>query len=78
MSKAYSSEYFHFFDHVMKVLLNYFGFCKIKRSLMRNIVFNTLRCMPDEVIMYVVFGTIDPPEILLFRLLSVWILTVAV
>lgn len=62
----------------MKVLLNYFGCWNIKRSLARNMFFNTLRCMPDEFIHYGVHGTIDPPEILLYRLLSVWVLTAIV
>jgi len=34
--------------------------------------------MPEEIIDYMVYGTIDPPEILAFRLLSIWVLTVAV
>ena len=34
--------------------------------------------MPEEIIDYVVYGTIDPPEILAFRLLSIWVLTMAV
>ena len=77
MLRIYSTESWHFFDHVMKVLLNYFNYWNVDRSLLRNIIFNTLRCMPDEFIVYAVHGTIDPPELLLYRLLSIWALTVA-
>lgn len=75
MMRVYSTESWHFFDHVMKVLMNHFAFWNVERGLARNIVFNTLRCMPDEFIVYYVYGTIVSPELLLYRLLSIWALT---
>ena len=75
---VYSTESFHFFDHVIKILLNYFNFWHLERSLPRNIIFNTLRCMPDEFIVYAVHGNIDSLDLMLYRLVSVWVLTAAV
>ena len=78
MDMVYDTEHFHFFDHVIKVLLNYFSYWHVERSLLRNLVFNTLRCMPDEFIIYAVHGVIDPPEVLVYRMISIWALTIAV
>jgi len=62
----------------MKVLLNHFGYYQIERSLARNLVFNTLRCMPEELINYSVYGTVDSIEIIIFRLCSIWAITIFV
>mmetsp|Transcript_40009 Transcript_40009/g.52378 ORF Transcript_40009/g.52378 Transcript_40009/m.52378 type:complete len:147 (+) Transcript_40009:168-608(+) len=74
----YCTEQWHFFDHVMKVLMNHFNYSHVERSLGRNLIFNTLRCMPEELIAYIVFGRVEPTEVLLFRLCSIWLLTIAV
>ena len=56
--------------------MNYFNFHDVKRSLLRNLVFNTLRCMPEEVIYNLLYGTVDPPEVIYFRIASIWVLTI--
>ena len=78
MCMVYCTEQWHFFDHVMKVLMNYFNYYSVDRSLGRNLVFNTIRCMPEELITYMVYGRVDPPEVLVFRLCSIWVLTAVV
>lgn len=52
----YCTEQWHFFDHTFKVLGNHFTYYNVERSLGRQLVFNTLRCMPEEVIMYLTYG----------------------
>ena len=78
MNLVYSTEQWHFFDHVIKVYINYFNFPKIERDLFRNLIFNTVRCMPEELIMYIVYGTVPSNELIAFRLISIWILTIFV
>lgn len=78
MSMIYSTETWHMFDHLCRILLNFFVYHEVNRSLFRNLVFNTLRCMPEEVIFYSVYGTVDPWPLLAFRVVSIWVLTVLV
>ena len=78
MSMIYSTESWHMFDHLCRVMMNYFAYHDVNRSLLRNIVFNTLRCMSEEVVFYFVYGTVDPWSILTFRIVSIWLLTVFV
>ena len=66
------------FDHLCKIMLNFFAYHDVKRSLPRNLVFNTIRCMPEEVIFYAVYGTLDPIPVLAFRVVTIWLLTAVV
>jgi len=34
--------------------------------------------MPEELIMFAVYGRVDPPEVLAFRVVTVWVLTIIV
>ena len=44
----------------------------------RNLIFNTLRCMPEELIMFAVYGQFPTNELVAFRLVSVWVLTIII
>ena len=48
----YSEQWVHV-DHVFKVISNLVAFHD--RSLLRNLVFNTIRCMSDDVNSHVIF-----------------------
>ena len=78
MNTIYSTEQWHFFDHCVKIMGNYFGYHKLERSLVRNLIFNTIRCMPEELIMYLTYGKVDPIEVIVFRLASIWAITIFV
>ena len=78
MFLVYSTEQWHLFDHLVKVMMNFFNYHDVERSLTRNLIFNTLRCMPEEVIMFVIYGTVEEAPLLWFRLVSIWVLTVVV
>ena len=78
MISVYSTESWHFFEHIMKVLMNHFGHHKLDRSLPRDLFFNTVRCMPEELIFYIVNGDCPSTELIMFRLWSIWLLTVFV
>ena len=78
MSLIYSTEAWHLVDHVIRILMNLFFYHDVKRGVARNLVFNTLRCMPEEFIFYALYGTIEPRPVLLFRLASIWLVTIVV
>ena len=47
MLLMYSTEFWNNIDHAIKIIGNLVAFHE--RSLMRNLTFNTVRCMSDEV-----------------------------
>ena len=78
MNLVYNTEAWHFFDHAVRVMINFYSFHDVRRSLLRNLIFNTLRCMPEEFIFYALYGDVDPVPVLVFRIASVWTLTIFV
>ena len=74
----YSTEQWHFFDHFMKIMMNQLNFPNVQRSLLRNLIFNTLRCMPEEVYFYYCLGDVTPDDMIIFRLACVWLITIVV
>lgn len=78
MMNVYASETWHCYDHLVKVCMSYFGHPTLERSLTRNVIFNCLRCMPDELYFYVLLGQVTPWSIIAFRILTVTALTIVV
>ncbi len=78
MYMAYSTEFWHCFDHFCKVMMNHFGHYGVKRSLLRNLVLNTIRLMPEELLFYCLYGDVTPWSTIAFRLLNIWGFTVLV
>lgn len=53
MLLLYNTEFFEWVDHLIKIISNLVAFHD--RSLTRNLVFNTIRCMGNEVNNNIVF-----------------------
>ena len=73
MYSIYITEAWHLFDHFMKILVNQAS--HKKRPLSRNMVFNFLRCFFDEFLFYVIYETLPSTSMLIFRVLSVLVMT---
>jgi hypothetical protein len=69
----YSTELWSNIDHAFKIMTNLVAFHE--RSLLRNIVFNTIRCMSDEVNNHITFEDRLSDTHYLARLLGVWAMT---
>ena len=54
MLLIYGTEFFEWVDHLIKIISNLVAFHD--RSLIRNLVFNTIRCMSNEVNNHLVFN----------------------
>lgn len=54
MLLMYGTEFFEWVDHLIKIISNLVAFHD--RSLTRNLVFNTIRCMGNEVNNHIVFN----------------------
>lgn len=75
---VYMSETWHCYDHLVKISMSYFGNPKVERSFTRSLIFNMVRCMPDEIYFYLILGSSTPWSIIAFRIFTVWALTVVV
>ena len=54
MLLMYGTEFFEWVDHLIKIISNLVAFHD--RSLTRNLVFNTIRCMGNEVNNHILFN----------------------
>lgn len=73
MLLMYSTELWNNIDHAIKIISNLVAFHE--RSLLRNIVFNSIRCMSDDLDNHITFEVRLSDTKYLSRLLGVWAMT---
>ena len=73
MLLIYGTETWSYLDHAAKIITNLVAFHE--RPLMRNMIFNTIRCMSDETTDHIVYNEHLATFNRFSRLIGIWFMT---